>query len=525
MMNRMSSTDRMEKSRNNDSNNSNEQPTTTTTTTTTTNEEETRQKEQQQKQSLHLIFTVTAGRSGTTLLTRLLELIPVVVAKHEPKPSFVNVMRKVQNNATTADAAAQTTQTQRHHHHHRHRHRHRRDDSNKSSKSESDKSESESDTTDESIAITFLKEKKIPLILQQTNAAAQQQQQKQQQQQTISNTNSNETTAATAASLPTQLSSTTAMSSRITHYVETSHLFCKGFIEPMKNILLESSKTSTNSSSLSSSSCGDGGNHRHHHHHHHHHSSCCCYGYKLQKTFSLIILRRHPSLIAYSLLQRNAIPGRSRWGKKYLLHPNDWNVLGNNGNDDNGNNDNDRRRLRWISILSSWSDYQLCYWYALEIERRQIQYTKMACDGGWKCYTITIDELTNFDKFCNMCISLGIELPIGSSGSSLVQVIEGGQEESSFRDQFEKIAKQKHNLNNPTTCNDKHCENNDNDVEQHEKRRKKSASASASASTSRLLMIKQQFEKEEKKIWEWIRINSPPDMVSDLADYQLPSPL
>ncbi|OEU18432.1 hypothetical protein FRACYDRAFT_236711 [Fragilariopsis cylindrus CCMP1102] len=504
----------MKKSRNN---NNNEQPTTITITTN----EETRQKEQQQqqqKQSLHLIFTVTAGRSGTTLLTRLLELIPVVVAKHEPKPSFVNVMRKVQNNATTTvDADAQTT-------------------------SKSDISESESDTTDESIATTFLKEKKIPLILQQTNAAAaaaaaaQQQQQQQQQQRFIPNMNSNKSTAVAAASPSTQLPSTTTTTmsrNRITHYVETSHLFCKGFIEPMKKILLESSKTSTNSSSLFSSSCGDGGNHHHHHHHDHHHSSCCCcYGYKLQKTFSLIILRRHPSLIAYSLLQRNAIPGRSRWGKKYLLHPNDWNVLGNNNehNDNDGKNgNNDRRRLRWISILSSWSDYQLCYWYALEIERRQIQYTKMACDDGdWKCCTITIDELTNFDKFCTMCIALGIELPISSASSSLVQVTEGGQEEdssSSFRDQFERIAKQKHNLNNPTTCNDKQCNSNDNGVEQHEKGKKKSASASASASASRLLVIKQQYEKEEKQIWEWIRINSSPDIVSDLVDYQLPSPL
>ena len=205
--------------------------------------------------------------------------------------------------------------------------------------------------------------------------------------------------------------------------------------------------------------------------------------------------------------------------------------MGNNNehnNDNDGkNDDNDRRRLRWISILSSWSDYQLCYWYALEIERRQIQYTKMACDDGdWKCCTITIDELTNFDKFCTMCISLGIELPISSASSSLVQVIEGGQEEessSSFRDQFERIAKQKHNLNNPTTCNDKQCNSNDNGVEQHEKGKKKLASASASA--SRLWMIKQQYEKEEQQIWEWIRSNSSPEMVSDLVDYQLPSPL
>jgi len=37
------------------------------------------QQQQQQQQPLHLIFIVTAGRSGTTLSTRFMELIPGIV--------------------------------------------------------------------------------------------------------------------------------------------------------------------------------------------------------------------------------------------------------------------------------------------------------------------------------------------------------------------------------------------------------------------------------------------------------------
>lgn len=42
------------------------------------------------------VFTVTTGRTGTTLLTELLGQLPGVVATHEPEPGFHEVMRPAQ---------------------------------------------------------------------------------------------------------------------------------------------------------------------------------------------------------------------------------------------------------------------------------------------------------------------------------------------------------------------------------------------------------------------------------------------
>ena len=44
----------------------------------------------------HLVFTVTAGRTGTTYVTRLGELFPDTVSVHEPQPSYVHVLRQIQ---------------------------------------------------------------------------------------------------------------------------------------------------------------------------------------------------------------------------------------------------------------------------------------------------------------------------------------------------------------------------------------------------------------------------------------------
>ena len=75
---------------------------------------------------------------------------------------------------------------------------------------------------------------------------------------------------------------------------------------------------------------------------------------------SLILLRREPRLIALSNLERYAIPARTRLGLEWLLQPNDPDVL----------------------QLPAWrrmSDYQLCFWYALEMERRHP--TELSSDG------------------------------------------------------------------------------------------------------------------------------------------------
>jgi len=49
-----------------------------------------------------IIFTVTPGRSGTTLLTRILEILPDTASFHEEYPGYDHVLRYVQTNPAMA---------------------------------------------------------------------------------------------------------------------------------------------------------------------------------------------------------------------------------------------------------------------------------------------------------------------------------------------------------------------------------------------------------------------------------------
>lgn len=50
------------------------------------------------------IFTVTAGRSGTAYLAKLLQLLPDTRCFHEPEPQYQQVMRDLQKNTAAAGA-------------------------------------------------------------------------------------------------------------------------------------------------------------------------------------------------------------------------------------------------------------------------------------------------------------------------------------------------------------------------------------------------------------------------------------
>ncbi len=126
-------------------------------------------------------------------------------------------------------------------------------------------------------------------------------------------------------------------------YAETSHLVCKGFIEPIIRMGLRP---------------------------------------------GLIILRRPPREVAWSLFERDTVPGRSTAGFSYLLEPRDPNVL---------------PLLGWETA----TDYQLCFWYALEIERRQLRYAAMARDMGLPVADVTNKELNDWGAFSRMLGDLG----------------------------------------------------------------------------------------------------------------------
>ncbi|MBW7851049.1 MAG: hypothetical protein H3C38_11175 [Rhodospirillales bacterium] len=128
-------------------------------------------------------------------------------------------------------------------------------------------------------------------------------------------------------------------------YLETSHLTCKGFIEPLL---------------------------------------------RLGMAPGLIILRRPPREVAWSLLERRTVPARTPAGMAYLLEPRDPYVLPLPG---------------WERL----SDYHLCFWYALEIERRQLRYTQMAAELGLPVVDLTNRELNALPVFAEVLAVLGIE--------------------------------------------------------------------------------------------------------------------
>jgi hypothetical protein len=115
-------------------------------------------------------------------------------------------------------------------------------------------------------------------------------------------------------------------------YIETTHLFCKGFLEPWLEI-----------SELPAP--------------------------------DLILLERDLREVAVSYLRLQTIPGKATNGLKFLLAP--W----------------DKTCLTSVKDWESLNDYQLCYWYCLEMEERKKLYREMILKRGKKCYSTSIEKL------------------------------------------------------------------------------------------------------------------------------------
>lgn len=117
-------------------------------------------------------------------------------------------------------------------------------------------------------------------------------------------------------------------------YIETSHLFCKGFLEPW--LAIEGLPTP-----------------------------------------DLILLDRPLRQVALSMLRLQTVPCRTPAGRDWLVSPEDENCL---------------------TAIEGWqtlNDYQLCYWYALEIEARKDHYAQLvAAHGGRSARTSAADLMT-----------------------------------------------------------------------------------------------------------------------------------
>ncbi|MGQ7791629.1 hypothetical protein ACUN0C_04385 [Faunimonas sp. B44] len=206
-----------------------------------------------------LVFCVTAGRSGSDTLARLLARIPEVDARHEPRPDFVLAMRPAQKQPE--------------------------------------------------LATEFLRKLKIPAI----------------------------------AASPKPV------------YAETSHLFGKGFVEPLLGLGLRP---------------------------------------------GLIMLKRDPRQIALSYLRLETVPARTSKGRRYLLDPDDRVFLGLD---------------RWRDL----TDYQLLYWYALETEERQKAYAARAAAAGCWTVFMDVEELNAPNALPRLAEALGIERGAGAEADAI----------------------------------------------------------------------------------------------------------
>lgn len=97
----------------------------------------------------------------------------------------------------------------------------------------------------------------------------------------------------------------------------------------------------------------------------------------------LIMTRRAPRAIAKSFERIRSTPHRTELGKLYLLSPADPNLL---------------PLLRW----DDFTDYQICYWYALETQRRQAVLRRYAEAHGCVCVDIDTNDLSRLEQFTDM---------------------------------------------------------------------------------------------------------------------------
>jgi len=130
-------------------------------------------------------------------------------------------------------------------------------------------------------------------------------------------------------------------------YVETSHLFCKGFMEG----LLE-----------------------------------------LNIVPDIILLSRPHREIASSLNRLDCIPGRNEAGRDWLLSPDEAGVLP-------------------IRNWEEMNNYQLCFWYCLEIERRQNAAAKTISSLGGRVIKTALNEIKTGSGMMNVINSLGLSSP------------------------------------------------------------------------------------------------------------------
>ena len=129
-------------------------------------------------------------------------------------------------------------------------------------------------------------------------------------------------------------------------YVETSHVLCKGFFEPLHSLGID---------------------------------------------FDIILLSRDFREVAKSLHSLNNIPMRTRAGRRWLLDPSD-----------------EANISKLPRPYSQYSDYQLAYWYVLEMSLRQEHYRKLWEKSHNKVVNADMNTLVSFSEFNKMLVELDL---------------------------------------------------------------------------------------------------------------------
>jgi hypothetical protein len=197
-----------------------------------------------------LVFTVSAGRTGTQTLSKVFSFAADAFSLHEPAPEYSKCLRRAQRHADEA--------------------------------------------------LEFLVEEKLPAIL------------------TMDRPN----------------------------YVETTHLVCKGFIEPMLELGLRP---------------------------------------------HFVVIQRDLRSVARSFVELNSIPERTPHGRDFMLSPADPCLL----------------------PTPSWQDfddYQLCYWYALEMRQRAQWYAALFDRLGISYTRFDFGELGNTAAVERLVLGCGLDL-------------------------------------------------------------------------------------------------------------------
>ncbi len=111
--------------------------------------------------------------------------------------------------------------------------------------------------------------------------------------------------------------------------------------------------------------------------------------------FRTVILDRPPRAVAKSYWRLKTIPHRTKFGFDWLLDPAQAGVTAPQG---------------WEKM----SDYQLCFWCCLEVERRKTLYMEECRRSGLPVTEISLHGLKDWEKFQALCAANGLTLPEGA---------------------------------------------------------------------------------------------------------------